>query len=139
MCSHRLRPWLRERARVCPDAVDWTTFSDYPCAVVTTPVFFPRRAKTDRESTSRLSPYIHFGEISVRRIYFSTKEKEASMLASGESVSDSVSSFLQQMAYREYSRYISFHFPFTHQRSLLEHLVGGPRRAFVLLAPAFEP
>ena len=28
------------------------------------------RAKTDRASTSRLSPHIHMGEISVRHIYF---------------------------------------------------------------------
>ena len=30
--------------------------------------------------------------------------------------------------YREYSRYLSFHFPFTHERSLLEHLRACPWR-----------
>lgn len=30
------------------------------------PLFDHDRAKIDRESTSKLSPYIHFGEISVR-------------------------------------------------------------------------
>jgi cryptochrome 1 len=30
------------------------------------------------------------------------------------------------MGYREYSRYLSFHFPFTHERSLLEHLRACP-------------
>lgn len=34
--------------------------------------------------------------------------------------------FLQQMGYREYARYLSFHFPFTHERSLLEHLRACP-------------
>ena len=38
------------------------------------------------------------------------------------------------MGYREYSRYLSFHFPFTHERSLLEHLRACPwkydQRAF---------
>ena len=34
--------------------------------------------------------------------------------------------FLRQMAFREYSRYLSFHFPFTHERSLLEHLRAAP-------------
>lgn len=29
-------------------------------------VFDEDRAKVDRDSTSRLSPYIHFGEVSVR-------------------------------------------------------------------------
>ena len=31
-----------------------------------------------------------------------------------------------QVGYREYSRYLSFHFPFTHERSLLEHLRAVP-------------
>ena len=30
------------------------------------------------------------------------------------------------MGYREYARYLSFHFPFTHERSLLEHLRACP-------------
>lgn len=28
------------------------------------------RAKTDRDSTSRLSPHVHFGEVSVRQVYY---------------------------------------------------------------------
>jgi len=32
------------------------------------------RCKTDRESTSKLSPHIHFGEISTRRIYWAVKQ-----------------------------------------------------------------
>ena len=28
------------------------------------------RAKTDTQSTSRLSPHVHYGEISVRHIYY---------------------------------------------------------------------
>lgn len=38
----------------------------------------------------------------------------------------SVADFLRQVGYREYSRYLSFHFPFTHERSLLEHLRAVP-------------
>lgn len=32
--------------------------------------FNTHRAKTDRESTSRLSPHIHYGEISNRHIHY---------------------------------------------------------------------
>lgn len=32
------------------------------------------------------------------------------------------------MGYREYARYLSYHFPFTHERSLLEHLRAAPWR-----------
>lgn len=34
------------------------------------PSFQHDRAKTDRESTTMLSPWIHFGTISVRHIYY---------------------------------------------------------------------
>lgn len=83
------------------------------------------RAKTDRNSTSQLSPHIHYGEVSVRRIFYMVKQREwewASAGVGGTSCAD----FLRQMGYREYSRYLSFHFPFTHERSLLEHLRACP-------------
>ena len=38
----------------------------------------------------------------------------------------SASDFLRQLGFREYARYLSFHFPFTHERSLLEHLRAVP-------------
>lgn len=85
------------------------------------------RAKTDRASTSRLSPHIHFGEISVRFIYYVARQKESEWHAAGERLT-SCSDFLKQMGYREYSRYLSWHFPFTHERSLLEHVRACPYR-----------
>lgn len=39
------------------------------------------RAKTDRASTSRLSPHIHMGEISVRHIYFVVRVSSTCPLA----------------------------------------------------------
>ena len=40
----------------------------------------------------------------------------------------SASDYLRQIGFREYARYVSFHFPFTHERSLLEHLRAVPWR-----------
>jgi hypothetical protein len=37
-------------------------------------------------------------------------------------------SFYKQLGFREYSRYLSFHFPFTHERAMLEHLRAVPWR-----------
>jgi deoxyribodipyrimidine photolyase len=59
------------------------------------------------------------------------KQREAAFAAGGEkeaakAVSRSCDDYLRQMGYREYSRYLSFHFPFTHERSLLEHLRACP-------------
>lgn len=83
------------------------------------------RAKVDRNSTSQLSPHIHFGEISVRVIFHEVRAREAALRASRPD-STAVPDFLQQLGYREYSRYLSFHFPFTHERSLLEHVRAVP-------------
>lgn len=85
------------------------------------------RAKTDRASTSKLSPHIHYGEISVRHIHYVVKHQELEWAREGEG-GTSVQDFLRQLGYREYSRYLSFHFPFTHERSLLEHLRSVPWR-----------
>eukprot|EP00892_Ulva_mutabilis_P006803 jgi/Ulvmu1/4495/UM002_0221.1 len=89
------------------------------------PAFAHDRAKIDRDSTSRLSPYIHFGEVSVRVIYHEAMQRRE-VLAAADPQSQAVDDFVQQLGYREYSRYLSFHFPFTHQRSLLEHVRAVP-------------
>lgn len=84
------------------------------------------RAKTDRNSTSRLSPHIHFGEISIRDVHAAVVRKATELDIKQSKLS--VSDFLRQLGYREYSRYLSFHFPFTHERALLEHLRAIPWR-----------
>jgi len=48
--------------------------------------------------------------------------------AAGAASAAACAAFLQQMGYREYARYLSYHFPFTHERSLLEHLRAAPWR-----------
>lgn len=50
------------------------------------------------------------------------------MQAAGGASAKACAAFLQQMGYREYARYLSYHFPFTHERSLLEHLRAAPWR-----------
>ncbi|KAG2427955.1 hypothetical protein HXX76_011942 [Chlamydomonas incerta] len=86
------------------------------------------RAKVDRDSTSRLSPWIHIGSISVRYIFYRVRQCQAEWLAGGADTARSCDDFLQQMGYREYSRYLAFHFPFIHERSLLRHLRACPWR-----------
>jgi cryptochrome 2 len=58
------------------------------------------RAKTDRQSTSRLSPHIHYGEISVRHIHYVAKQQELEWARSGEG-GTAVADFLRQLGYRE--------------------------------------
>ncbi|KAJ4722712.1 cryptochrome-1-like [Melia azedarach] len=63
------------------------------------------RQKLGGNSTSLLSPYLHFGELS------------------------SEESIPMAMGLREYSRYLCFNFPFTHERSLLSNLKYFPWNA----------
>ena len=66
----------------------------------------------------------------VRASIMQVKQRELAFAAEGDADGgrNSCTDFLRQMGYREYSRYLSFHFPFTHERSLLEHLRACPWR-----------
>ncbi|CAM6090628.1 unnamed protein product [Calypogeia fissa] len=85
------------------------------------------RKKTDTANTSQLSPHLHFGEVSVRKIFHEARTKQIlwskEVRLTGET---SVSLFLRAVGFREYSRYLSFNFPFTHERSLLANLKSFP-------------
>eukprot|EP00271_Cylindrocystis_brebissonii_P017856 TRINITY_DN4828_c0_g1_i1.p1 TRINITY_DN4828_c0_g1~~TRINITY_DN4828_c0_g1_i1.p1 ORF type:complete len:833 (-),score=126.92 TRINITY_DN4828_c0_g1_i1:1769-4267(-) len=86
-------------------------------------------AKADSGATSLLSPHIHFGEVSVRKIYHEARRLQA--IWRKDSVpggAEGVDKFLRAMGFREYSRYLSFNFPFTHERSLLANLKSFPWR-----------
>ncbi|KAF9609298.1 hypothetical protein IFM89_015543 [Coptis chinensis] len=74
-------------------------------------------------STSLLSPYLHFGELSVKKVLRSIRMKQILWTKEGNSVGEeSVNVFLRAIGFREYSRYLCFNFPFTHERSLLGNL-----------------
>lgn len=87
------------------------------------------RMKVEGITTSMLSPYLHFGESSIRKIYQSVRMKQLHWAKEGKtSAEESVNLFLRSIGLREYSRYICFNFPFTHERSLLGNLKHYPWR-----------
>ena len=81
--------------------------------------------KRHRDNTSKLSPHMHFGEISVRRMYLMSKNLEWQLKCTGQPV-QCIEDFYRSMSFREYSRYLSYHFPYTHERPMLEHLRACP-------------
>ncbi|CAN0904660.1 CRY2 [Linum grandiflorum] len=83
--------------------------------------------KVGGNSTSLLSPYLHFGEVSVRKVFQSVLMKQL-VWEEEENIKgkESVKRFLRSIGFREYSRYLCFNFPFTHERSLLGHLKYFP-------------
>ncbi|ESQ44711.1 hypothetical protein EUTSA_v10003169mg [Eutrema salsugineum] len=79
--------------------------------------------KVAGNTTSLLSPYLHSGEISVRRVFQCVRMKQI-VWARDKNLTgeESAKLYLRSLGLREYSRYICFNFPFTHERSLLSHL-----------------
>ncbi|CAK9187814.1 unnamed protein product [Ilex paraguariensis] len=88
------------------------------------------RLRVAGNSTSLLSPYLHFGELSVRKVFHCVLMKQILWVKEGNTVGEeSVTLFLRAIGFREYSRYICFNFPFTHERSLLSNLKYFPWHA----------
>lgn len=72
---------------------------DYPAA----------RDIPQKEGVSRLSPYLHFGEISPRTIWYETKAHAAKHREKAEPCAQ----FLRELGWREFSHHLLFHFPQT--------------------------
>lgn len=81
-------------------------------------------------STSLLSPFLHFGELSVRKVFQCVRMKQLLWAKEENTVGkESVTLYLRSIGLREYSRYLCFNFPFTHERSLLRNLRHFPWNA----------
>ena len=70
------------------------------------------RNRPHLEATSKLSPHLHWGEISPRQIWHSTLTSKL-----GEPCNDTWT-FLSEIAWREFSYYLLYHFPTLPNKSL---------------------
>ncbi|KAM7518572.1 hypothetical protein LguiB_017534 [Lonicera macranthoides] len=85
------------------------------------------RRKADSATTSFLSPHLHFGEVSVRKVFHLVRMKQVLWANEGNKAGEeSVNLFLKSIGLREYSRYMSFNHPYSHERPLLGHLKFFP-------------
>jgi len=66
------------------------------------------RNRPDQMGTSRLSPHLHFGEISPRQIWDAARQHKSA----------SAKKFLAEIGWREFSHHLLFHFPETPTRPL---------------------
>ncbi|CAH1443289.1 unnamed protein product [Lactuca virosa] len=83
--------------------------------------------KADSATTSFLSPHLHFGELSVRKVFHLLRIKQVLWANEGNTTGEeSVNLFLKSIGLREYSRYMSFNHPYSHERPLLGHLKFFP-------------
>ncbi|XP_051124249.1 cryptochrome-1 isoform X2 [Andrographis paniculata] len=85
------------------------------------------RRKADSATTSFLSPHLHFGELSVRKVFHLIRIKQVLWANEGNVAGEeSVNLFLESIGLREYSRYLCFNHPYSHERPLLGHLKYFP-------------
>jgi deoxyribodipyrimidine photo-lyase len=78
----------------------------------------------DRASVSRLSPHLHFGELSPRQIH------AAVLAAQAESpdLAADAEHFLRELGWREFAHHLLFHFPHTPDAPLHERFANFPWR-----------
>jgi deoxyribodipyrimidine photo-lyase len=74
------------------------------------------RNQPGQNGTSRLSPHLHFGEISPRQVWHAVHEWMASGIAEGASAL----TFLSEIGWREFAHHVLWHFPFTPKACLRE-------------------
>jgi deoxyribodipyrimidine photo-lyase len=69
------------------------------------------RNRLDDEGFSRLSPHLHFGELSPRQVWAAVSQLANPQTASG-------ASFLSEIGWREFAHHLLYHFPHTAEQPL---------------------
>ena len=72
------------------------------------------RDRPDHGGTSRLSPHLHFGEISARQVWHEARRHGTAADPSEETDA----TYLRQIAWREFSYHLLFHYPHTPRQAL---------------------
>lgn len=83
------------------------------------------RDRPDWKGTSRLSPHLHFGEISPRRLWQVVQQWQAAEGGRGDAAGEA---FLRQLGWREFARHLLGHFPDTPSRPLTPLFARFPWR-----------
>lgn len=92
------------------------------------------RDRPDMPATSRLSPYLHFGEISPRQIWHAARMSEAS----GRLPVNDLTKFLTELGWREFSHHLLFHFPDLPRRNFRPEFDAFPWQEDTALQRAWQ-
>ncbi|MGA8030587.1 MAG: deoxyribodipyrimidine photo-lyase [Bryobacteraceae bacterium] len=90
------------------------------------------RNRPDKRGTSRLSPHLHFGEISPRKIWHALKNAKRTGTA------EAVVSYLSELGWREFAHHLLFHFPETTNKPLRSEFAAFPWRVDGALLKAWQ-
>ena len=77
------------------------------------------------QGTSRLSPHLHFGEISPVEVWHGIRETQRSLRGKSQ---DSATGYLRQIVWREFAHHLLFHYPRTPSEPLREAFTAFPWR-----------
>jgi len=83
-------------------------------------IYSTDRDRPDHRGTSRLSPHLHFGEISARQVWQAVRRAGVDPAAAA--------AYLRQIAWREFSYHLLFHFPHTPRQPLRPEFQSFPWR-----------
>jgi deoxyribodipyrimidine photo-lyase len=92
------------------------------------------RNRPDLENVSRLSPHLHFGEVSPHQVWHAAN----ALKAVGELEND-IDHFLSELGWREFSNYLLYHWPALPQDNLQEKFDRGLRRRCSSLLSHLQP
>ncbi|MFO1436552.1 MAG: deoxyribodipyrimidine photo-lyase [Gammaproteobacteria bacterium] len=85
------------------------------------------RDQPHKEGVSRLSPYLHFGELSPKQVWSAMCQHE--MHAGRITISSATEAFLRQLVWREFAHYLLYHFPHTIDAPLRPEFERFPWRS----------
>ena len=74
------------------------------------------RNRPDQQGTSSLSPHLHFGEISPRRVWHAVREAVGGKPA--KNIVGSPEVYLRELGWREFANHLLYHFPHTPDEPL---------------------
>lgn len=80
------------------------------------PHYAADRDRLDKQATSRLSPYLRFGEISIHRLWAMVTEANDTGRIAGEDAS----AFLSELLWRDFAWHRLYHLPDLHRRNVRE-------------------
>lgn len=83
------------------------------------------RDRLDRDGVSRLSPHLHWGELSPRQVWYALVRRH-----DGDPFGDrSTEAFLRELGWREFAHHVLFHFPYTADQPMQERFQQYPWRS----------
>ncbi len=78
-----------------------------------------------QEGVSRLSPYLHFGQVSPRQIWHAVQDLASEL---GKKTTAAAEGFLRQLIWREFAHHLLYHFPQTDDEPLHAEFAQFPWR-----------